>query len=136
MLQVEVDVSEVEKLIGRMLTAIDHFKRVGVGLLLSIWQTGDLHRHRPFTMRSRARGMATTVLRPHSLFEVQRSLAARRRQARLLKLLAKPRKRAYHGKLLSSQNYRTWSQRPILRAEMLTQLQKEFHDKAEQQLHW
>ena len=138
MLELDVDTSEIQKSIGGMLQKIDWMKRVGVGQLLSNWQVSDLRRHKPFTMRSRARGMASTIIRPHSLFETQRSLAARRRHARLLKLLAKPRKRAYRGKLLTSatQNYRQWSERPILRAEMFALLQQEFAEKAAKELHW
>jgi hypothetical protein len=41
-----------------MLNQIAHFKRVDLGAELSKWQTEDMYRDRPFTMRSRGKGTA------------------------------------------------------------------------------
>ena len=128
MLQVIADVSGPLQLITGMINKVDHFKRVDIGMTMSQWQTEDLHRHKPFTMRSRAKGTAATVVRPHSRFEVLRSRYAERGQARVAKLLAKPRKRAYRGKLAIYRNYRRWSTRPILREEMYVTLTRRMSD--------
>jgi len=95
---------------------IDHLKSVDLGNELSDWQTQDLHRHRPFTMRSRRAGRAATVIRPHSLFEVKRSAAYQRRMGR----------RVARGGRRAMVWFTRWevlrSMRPILRPEMLERL--------------
>jgi len=117
-LQVIADVSGPLQLITGMINKVDHFKRVDIGMTMSQWHT----------MRSRANGTAATVVRPHSRFEVLRSRYAERGQARVAKLLAKPRKRAYRGKLAIYRNYRRWSTRPILREEMYVTLTRRMSD--------
>jgi hypothetical protein len=89
-----------------MLKKIDHFKAVDIGAEMSAWQTEDMHRHRPFTMRSRRAGRATTKIRPHSLYEMKHSRSAQRR------FLRRARKLPYVA------DYRHWSTRPILRDEL------------------
>ncbi|MET0722630.1 MAG: hypothetical protein ABWY64_17615 [Tardiphaga sp.] len=75
---IELDTKAIERRLEGMIQKIDHFKRVDVGAELSHWQTEDMHRHRPFTMRSRRAGRAATIIRPHSLYEMK----GRRRFAR------------------------------------------------------
>jgi hypothetical protein len=136
MFTVSIDVSGALNACNGMLAKIDHFKRVDIGAELSDWQTEDLDRHRPFTMRSRSRGRATTVIRPHSRFEVQRSQYAGRQFGRLQKILAKPRKRAYRGAALAYRLYRRWSTRPILRAEMEQKLEERMTRLLEEKIKW
>jgi hypothetical protein len=134
---ITVDVSGPLATITGMLEKVNHFKRVDIGAELSAWQTEDMHRHRPFTMRSRAKGRATTVVRPHSLFEVQRSIRARSGASRLAKLQAKPRKRAYRGQLLEFSSYRgRYSTRPILREELLQGLTARMNTALHEKLVW
>jgi hypothetical protein len=75
---IELDTKAIERRLEGMIQKIDHFKRLDVGAELSHWQTEDMHRHRPFTMRSRRAGRAATIIRPHSLYEMK----GRRRFAR------------------------------------------------------
>lgn len=116
MIEISIDTKPASDRIGAMIGKINHFKRVDVGQGLSAWQTDDLHRHRPFTMRSRARGRAATVIRPHSLYEVERS---RKTRGRVVRRFAKK----VHIKLALARQYLTYSSRPILRAEMYSVLQ-------------
>jgi hypothetical protein len=67
-IEISINTTSVEKRLQAMRNKIVYLKRVGIGQEMSEWQVEDLHRNRPFTMRSRARGMATTVVRPHSLY--------------------------------------------------------------------
>jgi hypothetical protein len=87
-------------------------------------------------MRSRAKGRATTVIRPHSKYEVDRSRAAQAGYGRLQKQLAKPRKRAYRGKFLKYRSYRKWSTRPILREKMFVLLDERMSRLMAEKLHW
>jgi hypothetical protein len=124
MLQLQLDTKAAQETVDAMVQQIDHFKRVDVGQVLSEWQTEDMHRHRPFTMRSRAKGKATTIIRPHSRFEMQRSAYAQTQHARVERILAKPHapRYRYKGKLRPYRLYRRWSTRPILRSEMMETL--------------
>jgi hypothetical protein len=111
---------------------IAHAKRIDIGQELSDWQTEDMHRGRPFTMRSRAKGTATTVIRPHSLYEMLRSEGAalpikdRRRLVRGLRShLGHPLDRKFSR---TFREHRHWSTRPILRAELEDALERRLHD--------
>jgi len=108
----------IQKRMDSMRETISHFKSVDLGNVMSNWQTKDLHRERPFTMRSRRAGRAATKVRPHSLYEVQRS----RKFERYLKRHHRPP--------------RTWSTRPILRGEMLSVLWQEFKAAVDEKIHW
>jgi hypothetical protein len=123
MFKVEVEVSGALGAIGDMLHKLDHFGRVDVGQQLSDWQVEDMHRHRPFTMRNRGAKKASTIVRPHSRYEVNRSRMAQRRIARRAK---RKRPVKFAGELRTSS-------RPILRAELLVsfheRLTKAFHEK-------
>jgi hypothetical protein len=117
-----------------MLQSIDHLKRVDLGRELSDWQTEDLGRNKPFTMRYRRAGKAQTVIRPHSLFEVKRSAAYQRRGARkLIRLTKRPSRKAAAAFRLIQQ--RT-SMRAILRAEMLERLVERLGEMVKEKLTW
>lgn len=124
---ISIDMSAVSKRIGEMIGRIDHFKRVDIGNGLSDFQTQDMHRNKPFTMRSRAKGRAVTKIRPHSLFEMQRSRKTQRRMVRYLK--SKRRRRP-------PRFYVQTSTRPILRREMLDRLGARMHQLFLDKIHW
>jgi len=121
-LEVKIDTAGPLQMVSGMIRRIDHFRRVDIGTELSAWQVEDMHRHRPFTMRSRAQGRAATVVRPHSRYEVLRSRQTQRKVRRGIKELAKPRARPYRGKGMLYLAYRKTSARAILRDELLAQL--------------
>jgi hypothetical protein len=116
MIDLKIDTEAVLKKCVGMLAKIDHFKRVDIGTGLSDFQVDDMHRHRPFTMRSRARGRAVTKVRPHSLYEMEHSRRATRRIVRYIKSKAKRRRKQ------APRFYMHTSVRPILRAEMYSAL--------------
>ena len=112
MIAISLDTKPVSDALGAMIRRIDHFKRVDIGQGLSDFQTDDMHRGRPFTMRSRAKGngddqdQATLALRN----EAGRKDAAARRAPVFAKSPVFPRRwRA---------QYLQYSSRPILRSEM------------------
>ncbi len=107
-----------EKRLGDMLGHLRHFKAVDLGHVLSDWQTEDLHRKKPFTMRFRGAGKASTRVRPHSRYEVMHS----RRYQRSL------RRHALVPTRIST--------RPILRAELYPELWDRFTKAVAEKLHW
>src|SRR5262245_28071202 len=143
MLKVEVDQVDLKRIIGRITevqTRIAHAKRITVGQVLSEWQTADLHRKRPFTMRFRRRGAAQTIVRPHSLYEMLRSRGvylAPTQQRRVVKAL---RKHLQHpikgGKKLRLREHHRWSTRPILREEVERKLMPRLQEAMLKQLTW
>ena len=115
--------------IDGMIQKLDHFKRVDIGDELSAWQTEDMHRHRPFTMRSRRAGRATTKVRPHSLYEVKRSALAQRRVFRSI--------RKQLGKMVTYiPHFLRWSRRPILRTELYDRLCTRMGDLLQEKIKW
>jgi hypothetical protein len=112
--------------IDGMVHKLAHAKAVDVGQVLSEWQTKDMHRRRPFTMRSRRKGRAVTVVRPHSRYEMQHSHRFQMKVRRRLK-----RKPDAAIPLVR----RRWSTRPILRAELEEQLSQRVHELRER-LKW
>ena len=109
----------ISKRLGDMLHRIEHFKAVDIGHELSAWQTDQMHRKRPFTMRARRAGRATTIIRPHSRYEMRHARSAFRRALR--HHLAGP----VH-----------WSTRPILRGELLDELQTRMGEALNEKIHW
>jgi hypothetical protein len=103
----QADLMAITDSLRSVLNRIDHFGYVELGEIMSDWQTGDMHRKRPFTMRTRGRRslrkVATTV-RPHSRYEMQGEHRAL--------LRAKRRHQLPHH----------WSTRPILRASLESSL--------------
>jgi hypothetical protein len=132
---IEFDVSAVTDRLENMLQRLDHFRTIDIGDVLSDWQVQDMHRRRPFTMRSRARGRATTIIRPHSLRELKRSEAYQRRMGRVVRRvrLGKASKR-------SVLVYMRWephtSTRPILRSSLQQGLIDRYAEAAQEKLSW
>jgi hypothetical protein len=114
---VEVDSDAVLLRLQKMIWKIQHFKTIDIGSELSDWQTQDMHRHRPFTMRSRRAGRAATVVRPHSLYETRASV---KYQSGLERKAASKAKRARSKRNLRALALwqRKTSTRPILREEL------------------
>lgn len=102
-----------------MLAKLDHFSKVELGDVMSDWQTKDVHRHRPFTMRWRGqKRQVATKFRPHSLYEVKRSLL----QERWARRHRMPPRR--------------WSTRPFLRPGMWDKLVQEMTDAFHAAIKW
>jgi len=143
MLVIDVEAGAVLARLTGMLDQIRHVKRVDVGAELSTWQTDDMHRHRPFTMRSRGRGTATTKVRPHSLYEMRQSEMASRRflraTARYQKFIASGRRRPKRKPRyisIAESGYRKWSTRPILREVLLARLRERMDALLAHKLRW
>ena len=79
------DTTAAHKRIAKMIGRIRHIKQVEVGSLLSDWQVQDMHRKRPGTKRIRSRGVAATIIRPHSRYEMQRGERFAQREMRRAK---------------------------------------------------
>jgi hypothetical protein len=81
-------------------------------------------------MRSRARGRAQTVFRPHSLYEVRRSIRYQRKMAL----------RVARGTRRSMLAFRQWegktSMRPILRATLTAELVERMTTLLQEKLRW
>jgi hypothetical protein len=133
---ISIDTEALTKRLDIMLGKIDHFKRVDVGAGLSAFQVEDMNRHRPFTMRYRARGLAVTKIRPHSLYEMQHSARATRRVIRYLRINPKtglPRKHRRHR---PPRFYYHYSNRPILREELYSVLNERMNRLLEEKIKW
>jgi hypothetical protein len=129
-IDISVDIDPLSKRLGAMLAKIDHFKRVDIGAGLSDFQTQDMHRHRPFTMRSRAKGLAVTKIRPHSLYEMQHSYRAAQRFNRYVRSTAKRRRKK------PPRFYAHLSTRPILREGMLDVLDERMTNLLNEKIKW
>lgn len=136
MLQISVDTSGPHAAVDGMLKKLQHFRRVDIGMEMSDWQVQDMHRRRPFTMRSRAKGRATTVIRPHSLFEVEERTKVtkgyERAVRRLLRQLAGSKRKV---RRIPKPIHRT-STRPYLRAELLERLKARMQRLLREKLKW
>jgi hypothetical protein len=136
MIRISVDTSKPHAAVDGMLRKLTHFRRVDVGMELSNWQVEDLHRNRPFTMRSRGRGRAATVIRPHSLFEVEQrariTKGYERAVRRLLRQLAGGKRRV---RKIPKPIQRT-STRPYLRESMYQILQRRMQRLLRDKLKW
>ena len=139
-MELDIDTEAVLASFNEMHAKIEHFKAVDLGQELSAWQTEDMHRHRPFTMRWRKVGKVQTVVRPHSLYEMVRSegalldVKARRRIGRGLRSkLGHPLGRKFYKTL---QVHRHWSMRPILRVALEQILGERMYRLLEEKLIW
>lgn len=137
MLHISVDTKAAHAAVDGMIRKLNHFRRVDIGAELSSWQTQNMHRHRPFTMRSRAKGTATTVIRPHSEFEIeQRERVAKRYERgvrRLLRQLTGKSKRKVRR--IPRPIHRT-STRPYLRASLYQMLRTRMANVMQARLKW
>jgi hypothetical protein len=141
MIRIDVDQEALEAVqhrIGHMLQSLDHLGRVDIGHELSEWQTEDMGRNRPFTMRSRARHIASTVIRPHSKYEVERSIRYQRMGGRrIARLLGLRTKRGWKKAQSAFHAFEPkTSMRPILRAKMLERLSERLLEMAAEKLKW
>jgi hypothetical protein len=136
MIQFKVDASKAHAAVDGMIKKLNHFRRVDIGMEMSAWQVQDMHRHRPFTMRSRAKGKATTVIRPHSLYEVQQrekmTKGYERAVRRLLRQLAGSKRKV---RKIPKPIHRT-STRPYLRESMMHVLQQRMQRLLSEKLRW
>ena len=128
-IQISIDTGAVLESVNVMLAKLDHFRRVDLGMGLSEFQTDEMNRNRPFTMRSRAKGIAVTKIRPHSLYEMERSARAQKRYTRARKRYeekylpsGKKRRKRKPKYVVVAETYKRWSTRPILRDEMHNRL--------------
>jgi|SRR5580765_4818354 hypothetical protein len=128
-LEVMIDNKSLTETLNRMIGKLNHFRRVDLGAGLSEFQVDEMHRNRPFTMRSRAKGIAATKIRPHSLHEMEQSAKARKRYVRARKRYeekwlpsGKKRRRRKPKYVVVAETYKRWSTRPILRTEMMARL--------------
>jgi hypothetical protein len=115
-IEVGIDATALVARVNDMIGKISHFKRVDIGAGLSDFQTQDMHRNRPFTMRSRGKGAATTKIRPHSLYETQHSGKVQRRVRRVAMAIQAGKR--VRRRSLQALKYTHFSTRPILREEM------------------
>jgi hypothetical protein len=129
------DIDRLQKRMENMAKHIAHIKRIDIGQELSDWQTHDLHRHRPFTMRSRAKGQASTKIRPHSLFEMQQSVRAQRKVKRIVAAL-EAGKRVRKTRLHYLRWQQHYSTRPILREQIYNLLPPRMANMLRDHLKW
>jgi hypothetical protein len=135
MFEIKIDTEAVEQRLAEMAEGIEHLKRVDLGQELSDWQSEDLHRNRPFTMRSRAKGRAATVIRPHSLYEIERSIAYQRRGGRsFARLVSGKAGKKTLARYLAFEP--KTSMRPFLRPAMYERLVERMVEMAEEKLKW
>ena len=138
-LKFDIDVTSLQKRFDDIAAKINHFKRIDVGAVMSEWQVDDMHRNRPFTMRYRAKGMAETKIRPHSLYEMLKSQGVflatkeRRRYAKAVKMhLDRPVKRLR----IKYREHRHWSTRDILRKEIQERLYQQEKEALVRKITW
>jgi hypothetical protein len=141
--EVTVDSKALNDRLKGMIAKLDHFRRIDLGMGLSEFQTDDMHRDRPFTMRSRAKGIAVTKIRPHSLYEMQRSGKAQKRFVRAQKRYqekwlpsGRKRRKRKPKYVVVAETYRRWSARPILRPEMEARLKDLMSYLLQQKITW
>jgi len=135
-MKIQIDANKAHAAVDGMIKKLNHFRRVDIGYELSDWQVHDMHRHRPFTMRSRAKGRAATVVRPHSLYEVQQrgkiTKGYERAVRRLLKQLAGSKRKV---RKIPKPIHRT-STRPYLRESLYQILQRRMQRLMAEKLKW
>jgi hypothetical protein len=129
MFELKIETPDFQGQIAGMIRKIGHFKTVDIGQQLSDWQSEDMHRHRPFTMRKR--GVASTTIRPHSLWEMTGEHGGFvRKQGRRLQSRATRRLRSVKRRV------RRFSTRPILRAELYQELVERMNRALREKLTW
>jgi hypothetical protein len=124
------NVDEVVTRIGKMMGHISYFANVEMRQEFNAWQTQDLHRSKGRTKGSKWRRHAksvTTIIRPHSWYETQRSQAYQTRLQRKLRRRKKPLKQFIQ--------LRT-SMRPILRESVYAVLPPRMQAALNETLTW
>jgi len=134
----EKTLEAVKHRVDHMLQSIDHLKRTDLGNELADWQTEDMGRNRPFVMRWRRQGRARTVIRPHSLKQVQRSIRYQRSGGRrIARLLARHTPKGFQKAASAFHSFQPiTSERPYLREELLEKLVTRLGEMAAEKLQW
>jgi hypothetical protein len=129
---------EVRHSINRMAQSLEHLRTTDLGGELSAWQTEDVHRNKPFTMRYRRAGRAQTVFRAHSWKRIKRSIAYQRRGGSLLtRALGRRTQKGYLRAMAAYHAFQPLtSTRAILRQELIEQLGERLVEMAKEKLHW
>jgi hypothetical protein len=141
MFTIDIDpktLEEVQHSVNRMLLSIEHLRTTDLGGELSAWQTEDVHRNKPFTMRYRRAGRAQTVFRRHSLKRIKRSIAYQRRGGSLLtRALSRRTRKGYLRTMAQYHSFQPLtSTLPILREELVEKLGTRLVEMAKEKLHW
>jgi hypothetical protein len=141
MFTIDIDEKTLEAVkhrVDHMLQSIEHLKRTDLGNELADWQVEDMGRNRPFVMRWRRQGRAVTIVRPHSLKQVRRSIAYQRSGGRrIARLLARTTKRGFLKAQAAFHSFQPiTSQRPYLRDELLEKLVTRLGEMAAEKLKW
>jgi hypothetical protein len=116
-----VNGAEVANEIGKMIGHITYMGGVEMPKEMSNWQTGDVHRRRPATTRTRWRRGSTqsqTLFRPHSRYETERSTQYQKRLLRKLRRVGKTKRFKQVTDFIQLKR----SNRPILRESLIEQL--------------
>jgi hypothetical protein len=139
MFDISLDTKDVDRRLDEMAAKIRHFKSVDLGQEMSAWQTEDMHRHRPFTMRFRKEGKVQTTVRQHSLYEMLKSegvILESKVRSRYARAVKKHLKHPVKRLRLRYREHRHWSQRPILRAALEQTLGERMVRLLEEKLSW
>src|SRR5215475_9907923 len=133
-MDIKIDTSAVQKRMDDMLAKIEHVRRYDLKNTMSDWQVQDMHRHKPFTMRWLKAFKVQTKVRPHSLYETERSARYQRREGgRIIRLAARGSRRA--GPVFRAFEPKT-STRPILRTELEYRLMERMREMIQEKLTW
>ena len=112
-MRISFDTSKLQKRLDDMTEQLKALGQVQLGQELKAWQSEDMHRKHP-TQRVWAKGKrASTIIRPHSIYEMKRSKKAAQRATR---------RKSGWGPLAHT------STRPVLRAELYDRLTARMHD--------
>lgn len=132
-MDIQIDTTAIGSLLEAMKNQIGWMKAVGIGQFTDDWQTDDMNRQKPFTLRARRAGYALATVHPHSLYETLKAAGYRagatkegRRYKRAAtkqlkaqlrrKALMVSRRRKKKKKVVVRRG--PWSTRPILRQEL------------------
>jgi hypothetical protein len=131
MLEIDINTKDIELKLQKMFWKIQRLKQRQIGMEMSEWQQEDVHRRRPYTKRNRRAGIAQTLFRPHSRFEMRNRRKLLRRAERQAKKFGK--KKALPVVVVP---IRRWSTRPILRAIMIERLHERMKNLVSEKLKW
>src|ERR1700746_3293857 len=85
MLNIEFKISPALDRLDEMKEKLYQLRTHAIPNEFAAWQTEDVGRRKPFVRRQQRGRRVTTVFRPHSAFEVRKSIEYQRRRARLLR---------------------------------------------------
>src|SRR5262245_11823088 len=125
-----------------MVQQIEHLTSSDIANAFSEWQTKDMHRKRAFTKKIQPRGSVRTVIRQHSLYEMQRSERVARRYARAQTryekwlISGKKRRRKPRYVMYVERYQERTSNRPILRPVMEDKLLERMTETLNDKIAW